>query len=432
MKKMNSIFISPEKQGGHNITETISLPSELIIPVQQHIGAPPEVKVAVGSEVKKGDILADGDAPMCVPVHAPLNGTVKEIYDFVLSSGVRTRAIKLLVTGAGEDNFAAPKVESKEDFISFVRSIGAVGLGGASFPTHIKLNPQKDVDTLIINAAECEPRITADQREIVENAEGIINGIRLIKKYTGVEKVYIALENREKEEIELVKELIREEEGVFLSLLKPTYPQGAEKVLIYNVTGRIVPEGGLPMDAGVIVMNVSTVGLIGASLISGAPLMRKRITVGGDCLKEHKNIFVPIGTKIKDIAEYFGGYIKESAAILLGGPMMGQAVYSDEFPIMKNTNAVLFLSEKALGKRKESECIRCGRCIKACPFDLNPVFLADAYENRDEEALKKEHIMLCMECGSCSYVCPASRHLTQSHRLAKTFLKERSAKKNGK
>jgi electron transport complex protein RnfC len=432
MKKMNSIFISPQKQGGHNITEVMKVPKELVIPVQQHIGAPPEILVKIGETIKKGDVLASGDAPMCVPIHAPLSGCVREIYDFVLPSGVRTRAIKLSETFDEEIEFTPPEIQSKEEFLTFVKDRGTVGLGGASFPTHIKLNPQKKVDTLIVNAAECEPRLTADQREIVENPESIIRGINLIKKYTGVEKAYIAIENRGKAEIELLKELTKNEDSIDVAVLKPTYPQGAEKVLIYNVLGRVVPEGGLPMDAGVIVMNVSTVGFIGASSVSGAPLIRKRITVGGDCLKESKNIFVPVGTKVKDIAEYLGGYVKEPVEILLGGPMMGQAVYSDEYPIMKNTNAVLFLSEKAIGKRKETSCIRCGRCIKGCPFDLNPVKLADAYETRDAETLKKEHIMLCMECGSCSYVCPAGRHLTQSHRLAKAFYKERSASKNGR
>lgn len=432
MKRMNSIFISSQKQGGYNITEFIPAPSELIIPVQQHIGAPPEILVKMGETIKKGDVLASGDAPMCVPIHAPLSGKVKEIYDFVLPSGVRTRAIKLSETFDEEVGFTPPDIQSKEDFLSFVRDRGTVGLGGASFPTHIKLNPQKNVDALIVNAAECEPRLTADQREIVENPESIIKGIKLIKKYTGVEKALIAIENRGKAEIELLKELTKNEEGIEVAVLKPTYPQGAEKVLIYNVLGRVVPEGRLPMDAGVIVLNVSTVGFIGKSSVSGMPLIRKRITVGGDCLKESKNIFVPVGTKVKDIAEYLGGYIKEPAEILLGGPMMGQSVYSDEYPVMKNTNAVLFLSKEAIGKREHTSCIRCGRCIKACPFDLNPVRLADAYETKDVETLKKEHIMLCMECGSCSYVCPAGRYLTQSHRLAKAFYKERSSPENGR
>lgn len=432
MKKMNSIFIAPQKQGGEIATVTMPVPKELILPVHQHIGAPPEIKVELGEVVKKGQILADAESPMCVPLHAPAAGTVKEIYDFVTPMGTRTRAIKLLVEENGEEvEYSAPEIRSKDDFLSFVRSTGAVGLGGAAFPTHIKLSPSKPVDVCIINAAECEPRITADAREIIENTEDVIKGAKLIKAFTGVDKVYIAIENRAKEEIEILKAKVENEEGIFLSILKPTYPQGAEKVLIYNVTGRIVPEGSLPMDVGVIVVNISTVGFIGSSSETGKPLTVKRVTVGGDCLKEHKNIFVPVGTKIHDIAEFFGGYVKEPAEIILGGPMMGTTVYSDEYPVSKNTNAILFISEKLLGKRVESECIRCGRCMKECPFDLKPIALFEAAKEKDIEALEKEHLMLCMECGSCAYVCPASRPLTQSHKLAKAYVRERRAK-NGK
>lgn len=429
---MKSISLKHTKQGGKAETVKMPLPSELVIPVTQHIGAPLEVLVSVGEKVEKGQVLASSDSPMSAPFHSPAKGTVKEIFDFVMPTGSRTRAIRISTEESEEPAGKAPKIESKEDFLNFVRSIGAVGLGGAAFPTHVKLSPPVPVDTLVVNAAECEPVLTSDERGIIEAPDDIIDGIKAVMKYTGIGKAYIAVENNKPEAIDILKEKTKDLPEIEVYTLKPTYPQGAEKVIIYNVTGRIVPEGKLPMDAGVVVINVSTAGLIGSSLKTGAPLTHKRITVGGDCLREHRNILVPVGTKIKDIAEFFGGYVKEPKKILLGGPMMGTAVYSDEFPVLKNTNGILFLSEDSVYLPEETACIRCGKCISACPFGLSPVTLYNAAAEEDFDTLQKEHLMLCMECGSCAYVCPAARPLTQSHRLAKAKLRERSRAKNGR
>lgn len=428
MKKMKSILLKHNKQGRETETVIMPNPSELIIPISQHIGAPLNELVSVGDRLEKGQVIASSPAPVSAPFHAPLSGVVKEIYDFVMPNGTRTRAIRILTEEGEEPAYEKPLIETKEQFLSFVKEIGAVGLGGAAFPTHIKLNPPVEVDTLIVNAAECEPFLTSDERGIIEDPDSIIRGISAILKFTDVKRAFIAVENNKPEAISILKEKVKNEENIFVKVLKPTYPQGAEKVIIYNVAGRIVPEGKLPMDAGVIVINVSTAGLIGASLVSGAPLTHKRITIAGDSIKTPVNVLVPVGTKIRDIVEFLGGYVKEPRKILLGGPMMGTAVYTDEFPVLKNTNGILFLSEDEVLLPEETACIRCGKCVDGCPLNLSPVALYNAFLERDFETLEKEHIMLCMECGSCAYVCPAARPLTQSHRLSKAEIRRRGKK----
>lgn len=313
-----------------------------------------------------------------------------------------------------------PVISDKESFIKAVRESGACGLGGAGFPTHIKLNPKNNIDTLVINAAECEPYITADYREMMENPNNIIKGVKLVMKMLEIPKAVIAIESNKPKAIELLRELTGEDNNITVSELPSSYPQGAEKVIIYNTTGKIVMEGMLPSDIGVIVMNISTVSFIYSYSISGMPLINRRLTVDGDAVKKPMNILAPIGTAFREILSFCDADIDGIQKLIAGGPMMGMAVPSLDMPVVKTTNALLAL--KNYSEPKTSACIRCGRCVNACPFGIMPAEVERAYKLRDVEELKKLKVTLCMNCGSCTYVCPANRKLAEMNQLAKMLI----------
>ena len=320
-----------------------------------------------------------------------------------------------------------------KDFIAAVRESGVVGLGGASFPTHIKLNPKNldEVDTLIVNAAECEPFITSDHRLMLENTEDILDGMMDIMKYLELQKGYIGVEENKPDAIEALNKAIAargKSDVIKVEVLRARYPQGAERVMVYEVTGKTLDAGMLPAQVGVILSNVTTIAFIGQYMRTGKPLTKKRVTIDGNAVAEPKNILVPIGARIADVIAACGGYKAEPKKILMGGLMMGRAVYSDEFPIIKNNNAILVFDGPQALIPEETGCIKCGICTRACPFNLLPVSMVAAYEKRDIEKLEALKVMQCMECGSCSYVCPARRPLSFTHKLAKGFLKEAASK----
>ena len=325
-----------------------------------------------------------------------------------------------------------PEINSREDFIKAVRNSGLVGLGGAAFPTHIKYNPQnlEEVDTLIVNGAECEPFITSDHRLMLENTQDIIDGALLVMEQLGLKKGYIGIEENKPDAIALLDKMLAEQNHPELKTvtLRARYPQGAERVLVYEITGKKMDAGVLPAQLGVILSNITTIAFVGQYFKDGMPLVSKRITVDGSAVAEPKNIIAPIGTSISDIIGFCGGYKAEPKKILMGGPMMGRAVFSDRVPLVKNNNAILaFAGEQALVP-EETGCINCGRCHKACPFKLLPTAFADAYENRDTERLNQLQINQCMECGSCAYVCPAKRPLGFINKLSKALVKEEASK----
>ena len=324
-----------------------------------------------------------------------------------------------------------PSISSKEDLLKAIRESGLVGIGGAGFPSHVKLNPKDPakVDTLLVNAAECEPYITSDYRQCMEGADDVLFSVKTIMKYLDIKKAFIGIETNKPAAISLFEEKTSGEEGIGVIPLKAKYPQGAEKVLIYASTGRVVYEGQLPADAGVIVFNVSTLGKMAKFLKTGMPLVSKTVTVDGNAVNEPKNVDVPVGTSIKDVIDFCGGYKGEAKKIIMGGPMMGVSMENDAFPIIKNTNAILAFNAELAQKKTTSACIRCSRCIKACPYDLMPVNLERAYERRDVETLTNLRVNLCMECGCCEYVCPAGRKLVNVHKLSKQLLRENAAQK---
>lgn len=427
-KSLRGIFVKHSKNTAEEKTVSMPVPSTVTIPMSMHIGAPCEPLVKMGDLVKVGQKIGESNAPFSAPIHASVSGKVKQITEFRNALGMVSKAVVIEADGeqAISEEVKVPAINSREDFINAVKESGVVGLGGAGFPTHIKLNPKNldQIDTLVINAAECEPYITSDYRECMEYSEDIIEGINVVKKWLNIKNAYIGIESNKPASIKLLGELSEKHEGIDVVELKAQYPQGAEKVIIYSTTGRVVQDGQLPADAGVIVLNVTTVSFIAKYLKTGMPLVSKRLTVDGTGVNKGMNVIVPLGTAIKDIFEFCGGLKADCKKVLMGGPMMGIAVPNLDQPIVKNNNAIIALNEKDATPAEETDCIRCGKCVYACPLNLMPAALEKAYDARNAESLVAHDVNLCMNCGCCSYVCPAKRNLAQKNQLAKAFVRQ--------
>lgn len=412
-------------------TVVMPVPKTVTIVMSQHIGAPCTPCVKVKDQVYVGTLIGTSQAFMHAEMHSSVSGTVKKIDNIMMPNGSKVAAVVIDTDGLQTPDPAIkpPVVTTKEEFIEAVKQSGLVGLGGAGFPAFIKLNPKDKIDFLCINAAECEPYITADVREIMENHENILYGIKEVMKYVGIGKTLIGIEDNKPEAIALMKEKTAGDSNIEVVTLPSRYPQGAEKVLIDQCTGRQVPPGKLPSDVGCIVMNVASVGFLGGYLKDGMPLISKRVTIDGSAINEPKNVRVLIGTPIKDLIEFAGGYKAAPAKLICGGPMMGLALMTDDFPVLKQNNAFLAFDEKEAKSYEPTACISCGRCVNACPMNLMPTKLeaATIYKNVDD--LQKYSVMTCMECGCCSFVCPASRKLVQSMRVGKTILRNASTGK---
>lgn len=412
-------------------------PQQVILPMQQNIGAPCTPVVKVGDVVSVGQLIGDSDKFVSAPIHASVSGKVTKIAAQRVANGSMVQSVTIESDGEMRlyEGLKAPKIETREDFIKAVRDSGLVGLGGAGFPTHVKLGfkPDSGVDTLIINAAECEPYITVDHRECVDNSWDVLSGVYAVKEILGFKNVYIAIEDNKCDAFKALQKVADDDadfdDSVKLMVLKSSYPQGAEKVLIESVTGRRVPPGKLPSDVGVVVMNVASVSFLGRYLKTGKPLVSRSLTVDGSAIKEPKNVRVPIGTKISDIIEFCGGFKQEAKKIIGGGPMMGMALANIDVPLLKNNNAVLAFAEDTVKQKAERACIRCGKCAEACPMSLVPTNLEKLAKLKKVDELVANGAMVCMECGSCSFVCPSGRPLVQYMRLAKTTVREAGDKK---
>lgn len=427
-KSLRGIFVKHLKNTAEEKTISMPVPSTVTIPMSMHIGAPCEPLVKMGDLVKVGQKIGESNAPFSAPIHASVSGKVKQVTEFRNALGMVSKAVVIEADGeqAISEDIKVPVINSREDFINAVKESGVVGLGGAGFPTHIKLNPKNldQIDTLVINAAECEPYITSDYRECMESPEDIIEGINVVKKWLNIKNAYIGIESNKPASIKLLGELSEKHEGIDVVELKAQYPQGAEKVIIYSTTGRVVNDGQLPADAGVVVLNVTTVSFIAKYLKTGMPLVSKRLTVDGSGANKGMNVIVPLGTAIKDVFEFCGGLKADCKKILMGGPMMGIAVPDLAQPIVKNNNAIIALNEKDATPAEETNCIKCGKCVYACPLNLMPAALEKAYDARNAESLVANDVNLCMNCGCCSYVCPAKRNLAQKNQLAKIFVRQ--------
>ena len=380
--------------------------------------------------INAGTNIAASDAFVSAPIHASVSGKVKKIDKITMPDGGKVDAI--FIESDGEQRLSPdihpPKVDSLSDLIGAVRDSGLVGLGGAGFPTSVKLNipSDKNVDTLIINVAECEPYITSDHREILENSWDVISGIITVKEFLDIHRVIIGIEDNKPDAIKALRDIadssVDPEDEIRVLPIRASYPQGAEKILIKACTGREVPVGGLPSDAGCLVMNVGSIAFIARYLKTGIPLISRRLTVDGGCIKDPANVIAPIGTPIKDVIDFVGGYKEQPYKLIMGGPMMGISLPNDDLYVLKQNNAILALSEKEAKYNEPSACIRCGKCLDACPMRLQPLELSNAADRGDTDALKFYNVMNCMECGCCSFACPAKRHLVQNIRMGKALL----------
>jgi len=419
---------------------TLELPKQVTIPVRQHIGAPAIPIVKKGDLVKKGQLIAKTDAIVSSYIHASISGKVIEVAKN--PHPLFGECMAIVIENDGLDEWEEGLLVDRDwtklsnaETIEIIRNAGIVGMGGAAFPSHIKLNPpaEKNVDILIINAAECEPYLTVDHRVILEFTEKIVTGIEIIKKLLNVKKVIIGIEDNKPDAILKLKEAFAGTD-IRVESIKTRYPQGAEKMIIQTLTGREIQNGKLPIDIGVIVQNVSTIVAICDAVTRGIPLIERVVTLTGRSLNEPKNVFLRIGTTFSDAIELAGGFKKPPARIIMGGPMMGMSQYTLDVPVIKGTSGILALNIHDVNDRFETACLHCGKCVEVCPMGLNPGILSILGEKEMiDEALKDQGILNCMECGCCSYVCPSKRKIVQYIKFTKKLLSDQATRaKEGK
>jgi electron transport complex protein RnfC len=419
-------------------------PKQVVIPINQHFGAPNVCLVAAGDRVRRGQKIAEAPGPMTVPVHASISGTVTKIEMRTQSNN--TEGICVIIeadpaggnaAGADSGDLYMPPLDiaacTKEEALARIRDAGIIGMGGAGFPTHVKLNPPpgKHIDTIIADGAECEPYLTTDEAIMTEKPDLLITGLAIVMKTSGVNRTIIGMEDNKARLIPMLERELRLRNipgDISIGLCRTRYPQGGEKMLITALTGREVPSGGLPMDAGCIVSNVGTFIAIAEAFVLGKPLIDRDLTVSGGACKTPKNIRVPIGTSLLGLsAEFMDVDHSKLAKILYGGPMMGSAVPSLEIPIQKNTSGIILMTKEETSACPEGYCIRCSRCIKNCPCRLSPVIMNTSLEEGDLDYAIKAGLLDCIECGSCTYVCPARIKLVQRFRIGKQRQRLRQA-----
>lgn len=431
------VLVDHHKDTKDMATVRITPPERVILPMQQHIGAPCSPVVKVGDHVDVGQLIADSDKYVSAPIHASISGKVTSVADVKVANGRMVPAVTIENDGEMTlfEGIAPPTVNNKEDLIKAIRNSGLVGLGGAGFPSHVKFNlpEDKEIDTLVINAAECEPFITVDYRECIENTRNIVDGVYLLKRILGFKNIIIAVEDNKPDAIKILKEIADMDDHtdnvVKVMTLKSKYPQGAEKMMVQSATGRIVPMGKLPADVGCVVANVGSVAFIARHVRTGRPIISRTLTVSGSAIANPMNVRVPIGIEASKVIEFCGGFKKEPVKIIAGGPMMGTALIDTDVPILKSNNALLAFADEVVTNKKERACIHCGRCVDACPMSLIPTDIEAMAMNKDAESLIKAGIMGCMECGSCAFSCPAGKPLVQYMRLGKDVVREAGAKK---
>ena len=407
-------------------------PDVLVVSMSQHIGVPCEPLVKKNDPVKKGQKIGDNKG-LCVPIHSPVSGVVKAVEARPHSNGTTVMSVVIENDHLDTlDDDIRPRTPEEvaaltpEDLVNIIREAGIVGMGGASFPTHVKLSGAiGKVDTIIVNAGECEPYITADDRLCREYPQEVISGIQIIMKILGLQKAHIGIENNKPEAIRSLKAYVADS-GVQVDVLPAMYPQGAEKQLIQAITGRQVPSGGLPVAVGCAVFNAASCKAIHDAVYEGMPLIRRIVTVSGDILIEPKNLLVPIGTSYMDLIDACG-LSANPYKVLSGGPMMGMTQYDLSVPTIKACNAVTVLSRENRYTVKDPHCIRCGKCIDVCPMRLMPVLMYKALFSNDLDVIKDSHLQDCCECGCCAYNCPAGVPLVLSFRAGKQKLADARA-----
>jgi electron transport complex protein RnfC len=400
-------------------------PAMVHIPLRQHIGAPANAIVKVGDEVKVGQKIGEAGGFVSVPIHSSVSGVVKAVKEHAIYGG---NALTISIENDMKNEVhesVQPKGNldelSSKEIIGIIKEAGIVGMGGAGFPTHVKLSPppEKKIDLVVLNGAECEPYLTNDYRLMLEEPQEIIFGLQALMKVFDLEVAYIGIENNKPKAIKAMTEAAANTPGIKITGLKTKYPQGAEKQLINAISGRQVPSGGLPMDAGAVVNNVATAAAISKAIKTGMPLVDRICTVTGGGIKDPQNIRIKVGTILSEIIDQCGGYNENIGKFILGGPMMGLSTHTDQLPSIKTTSGILVFTEEEAKIPDFSPCIKCGKCVEACPSFLQPSVLSAYALINNLEMAEKYHAIDCIECGSCSFVCPAKRPLVDSIRLAK-------------
>ena len=439
---IGGVHPEPNKLTAGKKIETLGLPKQAVFPLSQHIGAPAVPCVQKGDAVRVGTRIAEPGGFMSASIHSSVSGKVAKIDTVVDASGLRKPAIFIDVEGDEwepsidrTDTLLLQNNLSREEIIEKIKNSGVVGMGGACFPTHVKLSPPKDctIDTLIINAVECEPYLTADHRLMLEHPDEIIVGIKLILKVLGIDRAVIGVETNKQDAIELMNSKLSMVSGIEVMPLKMKYPQGGEKQLIEAVTGRQVPPPpALPANVGCVVQNVGTVFAVYEAVMKNKPLIERIVTVTGKNVKNPCNLKVRMGTPVSQLLEYAGGMPEDTGKLISGGPMMGRPLLDESAPVVKGTSGILMIPESEAARREERNCIRCAKCVQACPMGLEPYLLATASESGDWECAEENWIMSCIECGCCQSTCPSRRPLLDWVRLAKNrvggIIRARNAK----
>jgi len=410
--------------------------SEMVFPLTQHIGAPATPAVAVGDSVLVGQCIGEAGGFVSANIISSVSGTVKAIEPRQTVSGAGV--LSIVITNDGEYN-AVPGFGEKREYASLtpqeirdiIREAGIVGMGGAGFPTHVKVTPKNpnDIEYILVNAAECEPYLTSDYREMLEEPEKLVGGLRIVLQMFPEAEGLICIEDNKPAAVAVLNELIKNDANISIKILKAKYPQGAERNLIYAATGRKINSTMLPADAGCIVQNVDTICAIYRAVAETTPLVRRVVTVSGEAIKEPQNFNVPIGTSYAELVEAAGGFVTEPKKLISGGPMMGLAMYTLDVPVIKTSSALLAFAEDDVEEFESSPCIRCGRCVAACPSHLVPQKMEIAARLFDNEAYEALGGMECYECGSCTYVCPAGRRLTQAFKQTRRAVLDARKKK---
>lgn len=426
--KIGGVHPPENKISASEQIQVLPIPEQVIIPLGQHIGAPATPVVQKGDTVKAGQLIAQAAGFVSANVHSSVSGTVVSIDNFTDAAGLSKPAITIKVEGDEwmPEIDRSDKVEhnitlSKEEIIKAISAAGIVGMGGATFPTHVKLSPPpgNKAEVLIINGVECEPYLTADHRIMLERAEEIIIGVQILMKAIDVKQAVIGIENNKKDAIARLQEIAGKVLGIEVCPLKVKYPQGGEKQLIQAITKRAVPSGALPIAVGAVVQNVGTALAVYEAVMKNKPLIERVVTVTGKSVKHPANYLCRIGTPVSKVIEAAGGIPEDTAKIIGGGPMMGRAMANPDSPVMKGSSGILLMSEEEAVRRPVRNCIRCGKCVSICPMGLEPYLLAKLSMFNLLERLEEEKVMDCIECGSCSFTCPSTRPLLDYIRLGK-------------
>ena len=435
MRKIKGISPPHNKNTDCREVKRLPTPAEVHIPMKMHSGKPAVPVVKIGDDVKVGQLIGELGGHVSSPIHASVSRCVTQINDCDPVTGQKAMSITIASDGLNtlSPTIKKPSVKSLQEFYNAVRDSGAVGLGGAGYPAAPKLAIKNldELDYILINGAECEPYVTADTNTMVMDSKHVYVGVKLLLEFMMPKKICICIEDNKPEAIKAMKDVFAYDDNVEVCVLPTLYPQGERKVLVYNITGRIVPEGARLSDVGVIVTNVTTVAVFARYIATGLPLIKKVVTVDGPAVNSPSNVLAPIGTPIRELFDFCGGFKSEPKKVIMGGSMMGIAQPSLDVPVIKTTNCIIACSDMSTVLPKQTACIKCGRCLSVCPMSLMPQNFETAYAARNLDMLRHFKVNMCTECGSCAYVCPAKRHLVQAVQLSKELLwleKQKEAK----